>query len=329
MGAMDLVLDELQSKFGLSGSKASTLLSSALTYINEQGTGLRGLLDRFRLVGLGDSVSSWLGGSPKAISAENVESALGNNAVSTIASRAGLSAATTASALAFLLPRIVQRLAPGGQIPAQLPAEFASYISGPTAAVASTVRDAVYTEDRVAARNRPNRLIWPLLALLALALLAIWLWNRSSVRTGVFNVDQAVQLATQRAESALASLKPGFTAQDLVAALNLDVINFASGSAEIPAGSDDFLNKAAAAMKAAPTGTVIEIGGHTDNSGDSASNLQLSQARADAVRTYLINQGVDPAMLVSKGYGDSKPVAANDTDEGKFRNRRIEFTVVK
>jgi outer membrane protein OmpA-like peptidoglycan-associated protein/uncharacterized protein YidB (DUF937 family) len=329
MGAMDMVVNELQSKFGISGGNASSLLSSVLTYIDEQGTGLRGVLDRFKLAGLGDSVSSWLGGTPRAISAENVESALGSNTVSTIASRAGLSTATTASALAFVLPKIVQRLAPGGQIPTHLPAEFASYISGPTAAVASRAREVVYATERTPDRSGLRHLVWPILGLIALAFLAMWLWNRGRVRSGAFNVDEQVRLATQRATDAVTSLKSGFSAQDLVSALNLDVINFASGSAEIPQGSDDFLNKAAVAMKSAPAGTMIEVGGHTDNSGDETSNFQLSQARADAVRTYLVSQGVNPAMLVTKGYGDTRPVSSNDTDEGRFRNRRIEFTVLK
>jgi outer membrane protein OmpA-like peptidoglycan-associated protein len=70
----------------------------------------------------------------------------------------------------------------------------------------------------------------------------------------------------------------------------------------------------------------IEIGGHTDNTGDAAANVALSQQRADAVRTYLIQQGVPEAMLVAKGYGDARPIAGNDTEEGRFHNRRIEFT---
>jgi outer membrane protein OmpA-like peptidoglycan-associated protein len=72
---------------------------------------------------------------------------------------------------------------------------------------------------------------------------------------------------------------------------------------------------------------VIEVAGHTDNSGDPSSNLQLSQQRAAAVRDYLISQGVAPTSLVAKGYGDTRPVGSNDTDEGKFHNRRIEFTI--
>jgi outer membrane protein OmpA-like peptidoglycan-associated protein len=142
-----------------------------------------------------------------------------------------------------------------------------------------------------------------------------------------FNAEEQLRAASQKATAALAALQPGFSAKDLVSGLNLDVINFASGSAVIPADSSDYLNRVAIAMKAAPVGTVLEIAGHTDNSGDSASNLALSQQRADSVRNYLVQQGVAPGMLVAKGYGDTRPVASNDTHEGKFRNRRIEFTV--
>jgi len=69
------------------------------------------------------------------------------------------------------------------------------------------------------------------------------------------------------------------------------------------------------------------INGHTDNTGDSAANMALSQQRADTVRNYLIQQGVPSSMLVAKGYGDTRPITSNDTDEGKFRNRRIEFSL--
>jgi OOP family OmpA-OmpF porin len=55
----------------------------------------------------------------------------------------------------------------------------------------------------------------------------------------------------------------------------------------------------------------------------------LSQQRAEAVRAALIEAGVDPSMLVAKGYGSASPVAGNDTLEGRFRNRRIEYRVVK
>jgi outer membrane protein OmpA-like peptidoglycan-associated protein len=73
----------------------------------------------------------------------------------------------------------------------------------------------------------------------------------------------------------------------------------------------------------------FEIEGHTDNSGEPAHNLTLSQQRADAVRKQLINMGTDATRLISKGFGDAKPMADNNTFDGKANNRRVEFITVK
>jgi outer membrane protein OmpA-like peptidoglycan-associated protein len=70
----------------------------------------------------------------------------------------------------------------------------------------------------------------------------------------------------------------------------------------------------------------LEIGGHTDSDGDAARNMTLSQQRADAVKKLLVDQGVDAARLIAKGYGASKPIEKNDSAEGKANNRRVEFT---
>jgi outer membrane protein OmpA-like peptidoglycan-associated protein len=69
----------------------------------------------------------------------------------------------------------------------------------------------------------------------------------------------------------------------------------------------------------------LEVGGHTDSDGDAAKNLALSQARADAVKKALVDQGVDAARLTTKGYGATKPIDLNTTPEGKANNRRVEF----
>ena len=135
--------------------------------------------------------------------------------------------------------------------------------------------------------------------------------------------------AKDKTLAALSGLKPGFTAADLVSALNLSIINFETGSAAISPQSHDLLMKAAASMKQLPAGTVIEIGGHTDSSGTPATNLTLSQQRAEAVRSTLVDAGVSPDMLSAKGYGDTQPVASNDTAEGRFQNRRISYAVVQ
>jgi outer membrane protein OmpA-like peptidoglycan-associated protein/tetratricopeptide (TPR) repeat protein len=77
------------------------------------------------------------------------------------------------------------------------------------------------------------------------------------------------------------------------------------------------------------TSLTIEISGHTDASGNDQHNIQLSQNRADAVKNYLLSKGISADRLTSKGYGKSKPVASNDTEEGRQQNRRVEFTIVK
>jgi OOP family OmpA-OmpF porin len=69
----------------------------------------------------------------------------------------------------------------------------------------------------------------------------------------------------------------------------------------------------------------VEIRGYTDSSGSDALNLRLSQERADAVKTYLVERGVDASRLVAKGYGEADPIANNDTPEGRTQNRRVEM----
>ncbi|KRG73944.1 hypothetical protein ABB30_14920 [Stenotrophomonas ginsengisoli] len=132
-----------------------------------------------------------------------------------------------------------------------------------------------------------------------------------------------------RAAAALSGLKAGFTGDELVGALNLMNIYFDTGSASITRDSQQTLRSAADAIKQAPADTRIEVAGHTDNTGDAAANLTLSQQRADAVATRLGELGVSAGVLSTKGYGQEKPRADNATEEGKAQNRRIEFSVVK
>ncbi len=68
-----------------------------------------------------------------------------------------------------------------------------------------------------------------------------------------------------------------------------------------------------------------EIDGHTDNTGNSKHNLELSQQRADAVMSQLVSMGIDSSRLTTKGYGDTEPISDNSTPEGKANNRRVEF----
>lgn len=142
--------------------------------------------------------------------------------------------------------------------------------------------------------------------------------------------DRAVEYTGQAKQKALAALNTmgtQFTPDVFVNAMNLAVINFPTGSAAIPADAQDLIAKAASVLKAAPKGTAIEVGGHTDNVGDAAANLKLSEERANAVRQALIAAGANGAMLAAKGYGDTRPVASNETEYGRFRNRRINYAI--
>ena len=100
MGAMDLLVNEVGSRFGMTGDRAGSLLTALLSLIQEQSGGLNGFLEKFRRAGLSDSVSGWLSGStPTAINAESLQNVLGSQTVNNIASRVGVPASTAAGAL--------------------------------------------------------------------------------------------------------------------------------------------------------------------------------------------------------------------------------------
>jgi len=109
----------------------------------------------------------------------------------------------------------------------------------------------------------------------------------------------------------------------------LDRVNFEFASAQLSPDSYGVLRDVARTLEANPDIKVIEIGGHTDNVGSGGANLRLSRARAKAVRAYLISQGVSSKRLSTKGYGESMPIDTNETEAGRYQNRRVEFVVVE
>ena len=72
----------------------------------------------------------------------------------------------------------------------------------------------------------------------------------------------------------------------------------------------------------------VELAGHTDNTGDAKTNLDLSNKRAMAVKDYLVNRGIDAARLKAAGYGQTKPIDTNETDAGRQNNRRTELKIL-
>jgi outer membrane protein OmpA-like peptidoglycan-associated protein/Tol biopolymer transport system component len=108
----------------------------------------------------------------------------------------------------------------------------------------------------------------------------------------------------------------------------LNNIFFETGKATLSPQSRLELGKAIDLMKTNPT-MIIEVGGHTDNVGEDATNMKLSHDRAKSVRDYIVNAGIASVRIQAKGYGESNPVATNDTDEGRKTNRRTEFVILE
>lgn len=461
MAILDSVIEDVGSRFGL-GPKAGQLLREVVQLITGSPGGIGGFMDKFRSAGLGSQVASWLGRTDgAALTAPQVESALGSNVLGGIASRLGLGGGVAGTAIGYLLPKVIGQLTPGGVIPTGIPAALTGYLQ--TTPVQTTTRRVEQIAPRAVnvIHDAPHLGRWLIPLLAGLGILGLFWYllsgNRpapvvatapapavlpsapipsipahlaltnddgiitysgvvhdESTRTsimdalkGVFGADKVkgditinantgpapwlvdlrttlenlktsgvqavfdgnslkvgglisdsdrdgiinslrtalptglvfgaltdrvanmVSELTNKTETALAGLHPGFTTTDLLTILNQSIINFPTNSAEIPPIGKTLLQHAAAAFKQLPPGTVIEIAGYTDNTGDAAANVQLSQQRADAVRAALVSAGVDPSTLVAKGYGSANPTASNDTPEGRFHNRRIEYRVVK
>jgi outer membrane protein OmpA-like peptidoglycan-associated protein len=104
-------------------------------------------------------------------------------------------------------------------------------------------------------------------------------------------------------------------------------ITFDTGKANIKPNFNPVLSDIAGVMSKYPE-TKIEVQGHTDNVGSNADNLQLSQLRAQSVSSALSAQGVDSSRIKSVGYGESMPVATNDTAAGRETNRRVEIKII-
>jgi outer membrane protein OmpA-like peptidoglycan-associated protein len=107
----------------------------------------------------------------------------------------------------------------------------------------------------------------------------------------------------------------------------LEDVFFETGKSNLKPSSHKTLNDLAEVLKLKKT-MVIEIQGHTDNVGSEPDNMRLSQERAEAVKKYLVSKAIDIKRITAKGYGPTRPVADNSTDEGKAKNRRTSLKVI-
>jgi OmpA-OmpF porin, OOP family len=103
---------------------------------------------------------------------------------------------------------------------------------------------------------------------------------------------------------------------------------FATGKSVIQTRSFKMLDQVAKVLQQHPEVDKVVIEGHTDDRGNAEANRKLSQARAEAVTSYLASKGVDPSRLEAKGFGPDRPLATNKTEKGRAANRRVEFIIV-
>ncbi|MEQ8476157.1 OmpA family protein [Fulvivirga sp.] len=145
-------------------------------------------------------------------------------------------------------------------------------------------------------------------------------------KEGYYSISQNIDLTetdvlkTIKQDLYLTPLKKGVN-------IRLNNIFFDNNESELKETSFTELDRLIAILKDQNT-LKIEINGHTDNVGSDPYNKTLSEARALSVKNYIINKGISSDRLTSKGYGEEKPIATNDTDEGKAENRRVEFTIL-
>ena len=143
---------------------------------------------------------------------------------------------------------------------------------------------------------------------------------------GPLDLQGEIDNSLVAADTAVNNLGENPDPRDVARALSIQVVNFELDKALIPEVNKLFLDRAATIIQEVPDMELMIIG-HTDNQASNAYNMNLSRDRAEAVKEYLVSKGVDASKLTTKGMGESDPIADNSTEQGRFRNRRIEFTV--
>ncbi len=177
--------------------------------------------------------------------------------------------------------------------------------------------------------------VWPALGVAVLGLLLYFLAWRPTVTTPDL---KSAQLSLPDGKSltlesgSLAHRLAGYLGSGVDTAtgkpLVFDKVNFEFGSAKPTADSEPTINELVAILKAYPS-VQVKLSGFTDNVGDAAENRKLSQARAETIKDLLVRSGIDAGRITTAGYGPDNPIASNDTDEGRAKNRRLELAVVK
>lgn len=149
----------------------------------------------------------------------------------------------------------------------------------------------------------------------------------SATGEGYFPVSEALDLS---AETNFRTIRKNIYLQPIKAGQQIRLTNtmFAQSSAEVDTSSYKELNRIVATMTSYPNMEIL-LEGHTDNQGDVQKNIKLSQDRVTEVKNYLVKHGIVPSRIQTKAWGPAKPIASNQTEQNRQKNRRVEFTILK
>ena len=156
-------------------------------------------------------------------------------------------------------------------------------------------------------------------------------WKLLATAEGFGTEGKAVVLASDKAELTLVefTLKPPMVDVQKKEVVISEAVLFDFNAATLRPDAEPILRQVAGVLLEHPELKRVEIQGHTDDKGDAAYNLELSQQRVETVRTWLIANGIAADRLVAKGYGESSPIRSNATEAGQAANRRVQFMILE
>jgi outer membrane protein OmpA-like peptidoglycan-associated protein len=308
-----------------------SMLGSNATGLRQVGQEILGGLFGGKLDAVVDSVAKTAGAKPSAVSslltlvAPLIMSVLGRQTRSQGLTAAGLVSllATQRQAITQLIPASLSGLLglPGLRIPE-------------TVGVGDRTLDTTRSLTHEVTRRGGLPGWWPWALALGLLLLAgLWYAARSvpeatrTLTSIVLPGGASLSVPETSLSYALARYLANPNDKEVPKRFVFDRLNFEPATTTLTADSVPTVTELSAIMKAYPAVTVA-LEGHTDNTGDPAQNRQLSVARANAVRDRLVQTGIAGERISTGGFGQDKPIASNDTAEGKARNRRTELVVL-
>jgi len=268
----------------------------------------------------------------------------------TIASYAGIQGSSAMKLLGLIAPLLFgllgKQVASGGVSAASLPGVLASHRDailkfappglasalglGSNSNLCGAAPDVAVAPPVVEKKGFP---LWGWLLLL-LALIACFLWWRSCNPSGPKMASLTLPCGTVLSVEEgsfnynLANFMLHGSDSELPKEIVFDHLNFDTGTTRLTPESQPTVTTLIAIMKCYPD-SQYRLEGHTDNTGDATANKTLSVDRANAIRDLLAQGGVDASRLSTEGYGADKPIASNDTEEGRAKNRRTELIVLK